>query len=98
MAVPVIVVVDGVVDTLTVFYGIVQIQSRNCEMIKKRGVVCARTQGIEAQIWTTPKLGAIFRRLGDKNLVRLTAFPDRHLGFGIFNVASDAVGELLEGM
>jgi hypothetical protein len=33
-----------------------------------------------------------------RNLRQLQALPNRHLGFGVLNIAGDSVGELLQSM
>ena len=73
-----------------------EIERGDAEVIEESGEVGAGTERVDAQIGALAKFFAIVGGLGVGDFRELQALPDGQLGLRIFDVAGDAVDELLQ--
>ena len=98
MCVPVEIVVDGVIDSAAIFAAIAEVERSDAEMIEEDCPVGAGAQCVNAQVSAVANFLPVFGGLGIGDGFQLVALPDRDLLLGIFNVASHAIDEFLQGM
>ena len=81
-----------------IFSGISEIDRGNAEVVNKRREIGTGPKRFNAQVGALPHFFFVRSRFGSGDGELMRALPYRQLRFRVFNIASNAVDELLEAM
>ena len=94
--VPVVIIVDRVVDAAFVLAAEAEVERGDAEVVEENRVIGARSQGADPEVGPLARLLAILRRCGSRDAPQLQPLPDGELLLRVRDVAGDPVDELLQ--
>src|SRR5215469_3474484 len=96
VGIPVVVVVDGVVNAAVIFSAVAETQGGDTQVINENRVIGSRTKRGNSQIFTLTNFFAIVIGLALDDVIGTSSLPNADLLFWVLNIFGDSVNEFFQ--